>query len=220
VVDDLAQLARAALLRRFEMRRSTVPEIFARRDGTWSGGAVHLATEAYDGAGPLSRVVLARGSADEPTAFASLTMVALPLCASGAPLLVCDVVAFRGQFVVASIELADAGRPAREASVAAFGEMRPAEELTEGSRLKESWTAAGGLLTLFEKAIDAFVAELEPRVGARDTRATADASEAQRRCLSRMQARMRASGTLARLFGDAWVESYLEGALLADALVR
>lgn len=82
-----------------------LPPSFATAHGSFGENAVRLDSWVWEGEHPtLQRVALALGSSPNG-AFSSLTALVIPRPDQDLPLLAADIVAFRGRFVVAVVDL-------------------------------------------------------------------------------------------------------------------
>lgn len=205
-----------ALAVRHRLEPVALPEEFSRVEGSWGRSPLELVTTVHRGPGPLSRVQHAEvKSADG--AMAALTVVTLADPEQDVPVFGVDLVAFRGRFVLAALDLSGGSvepdaelRGARSRLLAA---ARP-RELPDFARscfsdlavvVSEDENSLDGVLPqVFSAYADTFERALDgPK---RRPRAAGQAEQAE--YFAAMQANKRESKALGRLFGEEWADRF------------
>ncbi|MEM6533830.1 MAG: hypothetical protein AAF654_14510 [Myxococcota bacterium] len=194
----------------------SVPGEFAQVHGAWGRTPIELTTVAYAGDGALRRLQVAEVSSPDG-AMAALTVVALAAPEQSVPVFGADLVAFRGRFVLAALDLSGGVYTQSRALLDArerlldIGTPRDLPDFARHCFSPMAAVVSEGAEPLDDALKDAFIAYLvafDEALGAATARSRADGQAEHARYFSAMRENKRESKALGRLFGEQWAERF------------
>jgi hypothetical protein len=234
-VDALRAQTLSSTLGRFAMAPVAIAPEFQARRGDWNGRALTLHTEIFAGEGRLSRLHVASIEAADGS-MASLTVLALPTSASGAPMFGADLVAFDDAFTTTILDVVPVGTSIHPESLSllagarillercgerrALGGEEPSPFSSHAAIVSPRRTepVVAQLGRAYRTYLDVFVFEL-----LRDEPCDPDAEPASRRAqgefLSRLANVKKQMKSLSRLFGAEWTSAYFDRVFLSPGAI-
>ncbi|MEL6545500.1 MAG: hypothetical protein AAFQ82_12790 [Myxococcota bacterium] len=227
IVHELQALLRPMVA---EHRMSPVawPEEITLAEGSWARTRVKLQTEVHRGEGFLSRLQVATVTSPDDT-MAALTAVAVPSPELSAPVFGCDLVAFRGRFVLAALDLSGGKSTSEDAhrlemarmQLVSVAEPRPVPDFGVSCFSPHATLVAESSQPLDEALPNAFRTYLScfaHRMTRSPIRSWEQGREEQRRYFAAMRANKRESKAMGKLFGASWAKRYFEDYFFCDSL--
>lgn len=212
-----------------QMTPLRAPEELLHVTGCWAGTPLQLDTQIHVGEGFLQRlqVAVVRSPGD---AMSALTAVLVPSPDLAAPIFGCDLVAFRGKFVICALDLSggelsdeDTARLtiARQ-QLRASATPREVPDFAKGCFSEHAAIVgedAAPLDDALPVAFDAYLSCFEQRLARSAVRPWSVGRAEHGRFFAAMRANKRESRAMARLFGECWATRYFESLFFADALL-
>ncbi len=214
---------------RYQMAPLRAPSELLHAMGCWGQAPVRIDTEISLGEGFLSRLQVAVVRSEDD-AMAGLTAVAVPSPDLASPIFGCDLVAFRGRFVLCALDLSGGELSDEDAArltiarqrLATCANPRNVPDFARSCFSEHASVVSEADRPLDEalpQAFDAFLACFEHRLARSALRPWAVGEAEQARYFAAMRSNKRESKAMAKLFGAAWAERYFSELFFADAVV-